>query len=351
MPDTQDAEAIRKRMLAGIAAVGKQPLHVPPSANAAAPSPEPIHKSVAIDHLPPEEQARIRAAMAAHPAMGGQIPPQPPITVTRPVFHPAAGGIRDDLGIFGPANPIPADFGAEPPPPANPSPPPITPLPAAAPQSQAPQPEAAPAPAPAVEEPAATGITPPPHCPECGHDMDDDTTPAGPIDDDDKLAYTAAFLATESLFSKAYPIFDGMGEMVFRDLTMAESDAISAALAKRIYNNEFLSAFDIEENRVKYRMCLQLVSVQVGDRKIVLPAGLDRETNASAATLWSTTLKWEENEIRLDDVVKRVMAHVLRAESAVQAAAFLCRRFNRLIRRLAIRIPDANFYKATGQPA
>lgn len=113
-------------------------------------------------------------------------------------------------------------------------------------------------------------------CPRCRWDKD--AAFAIVIADDDKRAFVNS-LVSGTPFSRAYPIFGGALEVVFRDLTPDESDAVAKAASDEVQpwgvnpqTDPMLFASRVEETMSRSadsRAVLALVAVSVRDKGVV----------------------------------------------------------------------------------
>ena len=163
----------------------------------------------------------------------------------------------------------------------------------------------------------------PSFCPHCSWDLSHQDIPDP--DDDTKVWYLQAILGNAP-FEKSYVLMGGMVELTFRELTQGQADWIFNQVGQEIKAKEDSTVDQFIELVRRYRLCLQLKSVKIGETFFEIPGDGEKP--------------------RLPDLFKLLMEQVLNSTSLVNLATRKADEFSRLVSKLEAAADRENFWPA-----
>lgn len=206
------------------------------------------------------------------------------------------------------------------------------PAPQPAPQPE-PQPEARQeAPTKPAEE-TASGR--PKLCPNCDWDLTNRDVVE--VTDDDKSVFLSAILGGKP-FQRTYSVFGGNLDITVRSLQPHELDLCYQQVTLLIQDGKIgRTPVEQMESINRFRLCLQLVSMQGGDYDLTFPASYaDWERALGTA---------EATKTCLPEILDSVMGYVA-SESYMRMLYNVVARFNKLMTRLEANVNSPDFWKA-----
>jgi len=308
-----------------------------------------------ISTLPPEAQARVRQLMEEslqRQAQANQPPSNLAADAQRAVGELQSMGrssiVVDDTPPAPPPRPAPQfvrrgqsapvqqapmqQTPAAPPPP----PPPVATQPAPEPPPPPPPQSTLPPlfqPPPEPEAVSETGLDAPrPFCPHCGHDQSipDDVE----IKPNDREAYLVTLIGG-LCFKKTVTLAEGKMSLTIRSLTVKELDAIYNQVRLDMKAGLVSTGLEYQELIDRYRLALQLNSIQSDGLNVNLPDGLNPNVNLSAEMYYDhSNYQFGEFQSEVWAVSDYVLSQVVASESLVRVFGNAVRRFNRLIAKL-----------------
>ena len=163
----------------------------------------------------------------------------------------------------------------------------------------------------------------PSFCPHCNWELSQQDIPDP--DEDTKIWYLQAILGNVP-FEKTYSLMGNMVELTFRELTMSQNDWIFNQAGQEMKANQDSTVDQFLEVVRRYRLCLQLKSVKVGETFFEIPGDGEKP--------------------RLKELFDLLIKEVLNSASLVNLASRKADEFNRLISKLEAAADRENFWPA-----
>ena len=186
-------------------------------------------------------------------------------------------------------------------------------------------------------------------CPHCGWDLTRTDIPEPT--NKQKQTFLHAILG-QIPYTETYPLLGDKLYVRFRTLNTAETDQIFyqavADREKKIKNNVVQHPLDFQETVQRYRLVLQLISLQADSLQlnVVLPEGLDPESNPKAKNFYEVE-DLQGEKTALPAILNYFLQNVFANETIMRITGQKLNEFNRTVAKMEAMADNSNFWKTT----
>lgn len=176
----------------------------------------------------------------------------------------------------------------------------------------------------------------PKHCPHCSWDlaMPDPVEPTAA----DKQSFLGAILGSKP-WQRSYELLDGKLSITFRQLTPDEVDLCYTQVYAERRKGKVDTMMDFWEQLTRYRSCLQLVDFRSGEDLVRFPTSIEEWGGATSS-----------EATPLPQIMQQIRSEVVKTESLQRIVSTTAARFNRLAAKLEANIETPDFWEATESP-